>query len=74
MGLRPDAPALRSAGGRPERNVIDRNPALGQEFLNVAYGSEKGKYDPIARRMTPGSNWHHLNRLGIERTSDTRGS
>jgi hypothetical protein len=34
------------------------------------YDKEKRRYHPTARRITPGSNWRHLNRPAIEGTSD----
>ena len=44
----------------PDGDVIHREPTLGQKLLDDRYESEKRKYQPIARRMTSGSNWRHL--------------
>jgi hypothetical protein len=50
----------------PDGDVIHREPTLDQKLLDVAVQSEKRKYQPIARRMTCGSNWRHLNRPQTE--------
>src|SRR5580704_15404382 len=41
-------------------------PRSAKSSSTSRYESEKRKYQPIARRMTSGSNWRHLNRPQTE--------
>jgi len=46
--------------------VIHREPTLGQKLLDVAVRKREAQIPAIARRMTSGSNWRHLNRPQTE--------
>src|SRR5690242_5944153 len=47
-------------------------PRSAKSASTSRYDKEKRRYHPTARRMTSGSNWRHLNRPEIKRTSDIR--